>query len=257
MSFPRTALLSCIHANLPALNAVIADAERQGAERFVCLGDTAVGGPHPIETLTWVFDHCDWCLTGFWDWIMLGRLPPRSTSHIHMEDSAIWAHAQLQTHGRGPELLACLDQRPKTVREDHRYFIIGTPAPQNDYVINKWGPDCSQYFEERAESFYRGFPNGVTLCISGTSVFSGVVRKNGQVQHASLLPAEIELNEPLLFGLGPLGRPHDEDPQANYAILIETHLSFRRVSYDVDQFVAAVKKASLPEMLARRRVIAK
>src|SRR5579883_1552064 len=50
----RVALLGCIHANLPALEAVLADAAIAGAERVVCAGDVVGWGPQPRETLALV-----------------------------------------------------------------------------------------------------------------------------------------------------------------------------------------------------------
>jgi predicted phosphodiesterase len=47
----RMALISDIHGNLVALEAVMNDLERQGAERMVCLGDVAASGPQPRGVL--------------------------------------------------------------------------------------------------------------------------------------------------------------------------------------------------------------
>lgn len=47
----RLAVIADVHGNLPALEAVLADAEREGADAFVCLGDVAYGGPQPTEAI--------------------------------------------------------------------------------------------------------------------------------------------------------------------------------------------------------------
>ena len=49
--FPRLAILADIHGNLPALEAVLADARAQGVDGYVIAGDLLLGAPFPVETL--------------------------------------------------------------------------------------------------------------------------------------------------------------------------------------------------------------
>jgi hypothetical protein len=58
------AFVSDIHSNTEALTAVIAEARRVGATRFVCLGDVIGYGPEPRETLLQVMDLCEYSLLG-------------------------------------------------------------------------------------------------------------------------------------------------------------------------------------------------
>ena len=70
----RVGLISDIHGNLPALDAVAADLEREGVDEIVCLGDVAVG-PQPAETLARVKELGCRVVMGNWDAAFLGSMP--------------------------------------------------------------------------------------------------------------------------------------------------------------------------------------
>ena len=67
----RTALISDIHSNLPALETVLADIDRRGVDRIVCLGDIVGYGPDPIECVDLVAARCEWSLMGNHDFGVL------------------------------------------------------------------------------------------------------------------------------------------------------------------------------------------
>ena len=71
----RLGLISDLHGNLPALEAVLGELEREGVERIVCLGDVAVG-PLPSETLNRVRDLGCPVVMGNWDAAFVAGLPP-------------------------------------------------------------------------------------------------------------------------------------------------------------------------------------
>jgi predicted phosphodiesterase len=70
----RLGLISDLHGNLPALEAVLAELDREGVEQLVCLGDVAVG-PQPAETLARVRALGCPVVMGNWDAAFIGRLP--------------------------------------------------------------------------------------------------------------------------------------------------------------------------------------
>ena len=70
----RLAVLSDIHANLPALEAVLADVERAGVSKLWCLGDVVGYGAQPDECTSLVAERCELCLVGNHDLAVLGEL---------------------------------------------------------------------------------------------------------------------------------------------------------------------------------------
>ena len=61
------AILSDIHANLEALTAVLADIDRLGVERILCLGDLVVYGPDPVACIDIVRERCEVVILGYFD----------------------------------------------------------------------------------------------------------------------------------------------------------------------------------------------
>ncbi|MGA1399914.1 MAG: metallophosphoesterase family protein, partial [Phycisphaerales bacterium] len=71
----RTALISDIHANLAAFEAVLADLDARGVDRIVCLGDVVGYGPDPVECVDLVAKRCEWWLMGNPDFGVLYEPP--------------------------------------------------------------------------------------------------------------------------------------------------------------------------------------
>ena len=76
----RLAILSDIHANLPAMEAVLADIDDAGIEALWCLGDVVGYGAQPDECTRLVAERCELCLVGNHDLAVLGELDDSSFS---------------------------------------------------------------------------------------------------------------------------------------------------------------------------------
>ena len=71
----RIALLSDVHGNLPAFEAVLADIEAAGAEQLWCLGDLVGYGAQPDECVALARERCDLSLAGNHDLVVTGEIP--------------------------------------------------------------------------------------------------------------------------------------------------------------------------------------
>jgi predicted phosphodiesterase len=92
----RIALVSDIHGNLLALERVLADAQRAGADKVACLGDVATLGPHPREVLRVLRDLGCPCILGNHDAFLLDpALVARYTKAPVIVDAIDWCRAQL------------------------------------------------------------------------------------------------------------------------------------------------------------------
>jgi len=125
----RIAIVSDIHGNLPALEAVAADFARRGVDLVVNLGDSLSGPLLPLETARFLMAQ---------DWLQLAGNHERQILHAHQRTpSDVYAHAQLgeaelawlvglqPQHRLNPEVLLCHG----TPRSDHEYFLE-TVEPQ-------------------------------------------------------------------------------------------------------------------------------
>jgi len=70
----RIAVISDIHGNLPALEAVLADIKNRRIERIFCLGDLAGKGPSSAETVDIIKQHCEVVIKGNWDYYLTEQM---------------------------------------------------------------------------------------------------------------------------------------------------------------------------------------
>ena len=98
---PRLALISDIHGNCVALEAVLADATVQGADEIVCLGDVGAGGPQPREVIRRLRELGCPAVRGNADgWLLDGLPPGRSDATRRLGDVVSWARALLTADER-------------------------------------------------------------------------------------------------------------------------------------------------------------
>ena len=98
----KRAILSDIHANLEALQAVLADAAEQGAEKIICLGDLIGYGPNPRECMDLIMEF-DACILGNHD---LGALFDPEGFSSGAERAIFWTRQQLESSAAEPEATA-------------------------------------------------------------------------------------------------------------------------------------------------------
>src|SRR3954449_10957603 len=95
----RVAVVSDIHANLPALEAVLAAIDEEAPDELWCLGDVVGYGPNPNECVAVVRDRADVCLSGNHDLAVLGELPIEDFSP-DAATSALWSASVLDDPSR-------------------------------------------------------------------------------------------------------------------------------------------------------------
>lgn len=223
----RVAVISDVHANLIALEAVIADIrEHARPHRIIGLGDFVFGGPEPAATVDLLQRTCDLAIAGNTDpWITRRRAPSQKLAPLCQ-----WATERLSTAAL--EWLAML---PAQVRSDALPGLLGvhaTPRSDDETVM----PDADE--RAFAESF-GGVDAGVIVC--------------GHIH----IPYVRPVGQSTVVGVGSVGFPADGDPRASYAVLefdgeqwTATH---RRVPYDVDAVVSQIRRSGMPDAEDRAR----
>jgi len=229
----KVALLGDVHANLPALEAVLADAQQQGAEAVWNLGDFLGYGPFPAEVIDRLRGEEAVSIIGNYDAKVLRfekkKHKWRHTKHADKYLAFRWAHERLSDENR-----QYLRSLPQNVRlEVHRLRVLlthGSPAADDEAL----GPDTpNQRLEELAELA----DADVVACGHSHQAFT---------THA----AGVQFVNP-----GSVGRPEGGDPRANWALLeIEPEqltVHHRRTEYDVQRTVQAIRRFGLPDDFAR------
>src|SRR5436190_2247394 len=133
----KRAIISDIHGNLEAFQAVLADARGQGVEEIFCLGDIIGYGPNPCECLDLVIEKTRVCLLGNHD---QGALFDPEGFNTGAERAIFWTREQLESPKGSPADNArrwdFLGELPRNRRENSFLFVHGSARnPLNEYVF--------------------------------------------------------------------------------------------------------------------------
>lgn len=234
----KTAILSDIHGNLEALQAVLQDAAVKQVERFYCLGDIVGYGPNPNECLDLCRDF-DFCLLGNHE---NGVLFPTEGFNSQAERSTEWTRRQVL----GGESLErqrrweFLNGLPRVVQRDGVMFVHGSPVgPLSDYVFPEDVGD-----RRRME---RLFCLVSRACLQGHTHLPGVFTEDRRFLTPDDLPEGFGLGEgKMMINVGSVGQPRDGDPRASYLIVEDDWFEFQRVAYEVE--TTRAKVVAIPEL---------
>jgi diadenosine tetraphosphatase ApaH/serine/threonine PP2A family protein phosphatase len=236
----RVAVVSDIHANLPALEATLHAIDEDAPDEIWCLGDVVGYGPHPNECCTAVRERADLCLAGNHDLGVLGSLDLADFSP-DAAASARWAAGVLASEAR-----AFLEPLPSFARRDEAELYHASPRdPVWDYVLT-----------EEAAADTLALTEAPLVLVGHTHVPLAVTIEAGRVA-GGLAPAgaEVELGERRwLLNPGSVGQPRDEDPRAAWLLIdfAAGRAAFRRVPYPIERTQADIRARGLPEALATR-----
>ncbi|MEO0854599.1 MAG: metallophosphoesterase family protein, partial [Cyanobacteria bacterium J06648_11] len=124
----KLAVMSCIHGNYEALDAVLADIDAQNAEKIYCLGDLVGYGPHPNEVVNRIRSLDIPTCQGCWDEDIVDGLNACDCSYPSQlaEKRGKLAH-EWTDRVITPDVREYLAELPMTVREDNLCFVHGSP----------------------------------------------------------------------------------------------------------------------------------
>ncbi len=243
----RAAVISDIHSNLPALEAVLEAIEDAGdrVEEIWCLGDVVGYGAQPDACAELIRERCDTCLVGNHDLAVLGELDISSFSAA-AADAVRWTISNA-----APATLEMLRQlSPSGLRSGMALFHASPRDPVWEYVLSvDQAAECMQLQPER-----------ISL-IGHSHVALYFVRKEGDGGDAETRGAQapdgfaLDFTEGTwLLNPGSVGQPRDGDPRAAWVELDTAgcRAVFHRVAYDVDRAAAPIVESGLPKHLAER-----
>lgn len=219
-----TAVLSDIHGNLPALNAVLEDIRRKGITRIFCLGDIVGYGPNPRECVDRAMPF-ELCLLGNHD---NGALFDPDGFSAGAERAIFWTRKQLEDPSfEGAEARwNFLARLPRTHRVGDFMFVHGSPrSPLNEYVFPE--DTYNQRKMERIFSLIKQY------CFQGHTHVPGVFTGNFRFFSPHDLGMRYQLGkEKVMVNVGSVGQPRDGDPRSCYVVIDGTAVEFHRVEYN-------------------------
>jgi predicted phosphodiesterase len=235
------AVVSDVHANLQAFEAVLADIERTAVEETWCLGDLVGYGADPDACVDLAAEHCSVCLIGNHDLAVLGNLDIANFSGLAAA-GVEWTRQRIGE--TSIEYLSALE--PEDTTHEIGLFHASPRDPVWEYVLSTpQADDCIEAMEARVGAIGHSH---VALCFwrEDGARTSGRQAPDGAV--AELAEGRWLLNP------GGVGQPRDGDPRAAWLLLDfdEMAATWHHVDYPIDEAADAIRAAGLPRALSDR-----
>ncbi len=236
----RWAILSDVHGNLEAFQAVIEDLRAERAEKVAFLGDVVGYGADPNECLSLLRDLTDCVVAGNHDYGAVG-LTDIDIFNPMARSAILWTREALSEENQ-----AYLRRLLLLRKDGNLTFVHATPnQPEEWYYLFT--------FPEAEEAF---------LSLNGDLAFVGhshrplILTKagSGEVEVANFEDTILKPGVRYIINVGSVGQPRDGYPEAAYGLYEDDNKRFRlkRVSYDVETAQRKIIKTGLPLFLAQR-----
>jgi predicted phosphodiesterase len=236
----RIAVISDIHSNLHALEAVLADVDAEAPDELWCLGDVVGYGPRPNECADIVRKRAAVVLVGNHDLAAIGKLDTADFGPLASE-SARWTESRL-----GDEQSAWLRTlEPSATRAGLELYHGSARDPVWEYVLSE--QVALENLELTTAPIVLVGHSHLALALSwdGERVDGGLARGGTELETAGAR---------WLINPGSVGQPRDSDARAAWLLIDDEagRAAFRRVPYPIEQTQAEMRAAGLPEELATR-----
>ena len=252
----KVAIISDLHSNREALEAVFAHIQSLGIATVYCLGDVVGYGPEPEFCVDLVRGHTQLCLMGNHD---EGLFRDASDFNPHARGALEYTRARMQpawySMSEKKARWRWLKELVLTHREGRFLFVHGSPRdPVREYVLSTDGflnPDklraVFDSFEGVGLAGHTHHPGMHTEDL----VFHGL---GGNTSFTLAIPDD----QKAFINVGSVGQPRDGDNRACYAVLEDRQVTWHRVVYDFQTTAQKILRTGvLSEVLARRLALGK
>jgi len=228
----KRAIISDIHGNLEALQAVLEDIERERVDAITCLGDIVGYGPDPCACARLVQQRCGLVILGNHD---QGALFDPDGFNVRADRAIRWTRGQLEVHDRLPrnasdQISDFLGELPRSHVEGDVQFVHGSPRrPLDEYVFPE-----DVYNQLKMMHIFELVGR---YCFQGHTHIPGIFTTAPDFVSPAVPRSDTEVCLPLppdkaMINVGSVGQPRDGDPRACYVILEdERQVRFRRIDY--------------------------
>jgi predicted phosphodiesterase len=239
----RFAVFGDIHANLEALEAVLADAEAHQCTHYVCLGDVVGYNANPHECVE-----------------IIRKLECPVVKGNHDEQASIESGME----NFNPLAEEAINWTRENLTEEDKKWLrdLRLVRQVRDFTIvhatldtpHKWGYVFNQL--DAAASFNY---QHASICFYGHTHAPRAYIRDGTVKGIPLDKLRIEPNKKYFINVGSVGQPRDGDWHAAYCIFSveEQTVQLRRIEYDIHTAQDKIVAAGLPQRLADRLALGK
>lgn len=220
----RWAVISDIHSNREALDAVLDSIELKRVDSIICLGDIVGYGADPNYCVEKVLSVTDAVVVGNHDHAAIGQ-----TSiyffNTYAKSATIWTTTELTEKNS-----ASLKNLDFTFSKDNLLFVHSSPE----------SPELWRYVFSLADAQFQFRQFSEKICFIGHSHVPALYKQSG--------------SDRKIINVGSVGQPRDRDSDACYYIYDDEADTgdWIRVKYDIDTAAEKIRKAGLPDILAAR-----
>ncbi len=234
----RYAVVSDIHGNLHALEAVLEDIREQVVDNYICLGDIVGYGAYPEECVTRIRDLGFTSVAGNHDYAVLGKI---SIEHFNTlaKTTTLWTRENLTSAS-----LDYLDGMPLVQELGHISVVHGS----------YYSPELFDYVQTSYDAYLSLSKMHSQICFIGHSHIPVTFLQNPFVTYTMSPEVEVPKKGKVLVNVGSVGQPRDQNPKACYAVYDddESKIWIRRIPYDVEAATGAISEKGLPTILGDR-----
>ena len=243
----RYAIISDIHSNVEALEAVLKKIRQVKADKIYCLGDVVGYNADPGSCLERIRDVADKVIRGNHDKAVCGIMDI-TYFNSYAADAVRWTTAAL-----GEEDVKYLTELPEGPSDTGEGILICHGAPQDEdlYLVTSDSIDEGFSFLEKEFS-------GIHICFFGhTHVPLAIDNEKNMLNTEGAV--YLEKDKVYLINPGSVGQPRDGDSQAAFGIYDDQDsiFTFYRVPYAVEETQEKIISAGLPPVLAQRLALGK
>ena len=241
----RYLLLSDIHSNIEALDAVLDDARRYEWDRLIVLGDLVGYGAAPNEVVDRIRSLEPYAVVRGNHDKVAGGVEPADGFNPVAREAVDWTHRALSSENS--RYVATLPEGPALV-DDVIEIFHGAPYDEDDYVFERESAERILRQARRPVSLFGHTHVACYFWWSPEAFGSGAPGPQGHLE------VTLDPNKRYLVNPGAVGQPRDGDPRAAFAVFDATHalLMLKRVPYDLRAAQQRILDAGLPAGLARR-----
>lgn len=248
------AIVSDIHSNIEALEAVLADIERRGCREIICLGDVIGYGPSPMPCLEIARERFSVTLCGNHEWAVINE--PLGFHRV-ARDAARWHRQELTPHWwsskEKKDTWDFLRTLPLTHRRGKLLFVHASPSnPTEEYLLRT---DVDEVLHELSPKLRRAFDKTEWITFVGHTHYPGIITQDGWFLVPKEIGGKCELEEgkKYIVNVGSVGQPRDGDNRACYATLERGVVNYHRIEYDVRRtYQKVIDTGTLDKSLAER-----
>jgi predicted phosphodiesterase len=242
----RYAVISDIHGNVEALQAVLKDIKTRSIDNIICLGDIVGYYPDPERCIDLVREHVDDCVAGNHDYAAINRIDIQTFTY-YAYAAMEWTRSHISDKAK--EFLASL---PLTIEKDGIFMTHSSPSNPQDWIY---------VFPDSEDAVFEAFNSLVFRLnfIGHTHWPSIMIQEEDKIILHSEHSIKLDKKNFYLINVGSVGQPRDGDPRSAYAIydIKMREVELRRLKYDIGKAQEKIIKAGLPERLAKRLEVGK